>query len=86
MYGVVRNIDYHVVQLAKDVPTFLAQILAGVDGQDFTESVTNTGWVGTCPQWRNFLPVVTVPKDELLGVDQLDFMMDEIACKKQHGS
>jgi hypothetical protein len=79
MYSVViRGKDYHVVQLSKGVPMVVAQVLAGVNGQDFTQSVINTGWVGTCPGWGKHLPIVALPRGERLGVDQLDFMLESL--------
>lgn len=79
LYSVVmKDKEYRVIQLSKGVPIVVAQILAGVNGHDFVESVSNEGWVGTCPEWRNFMPIVTVPKGELLGQDQLAFMLDSV--------
>jgi len=75
---VIKGKDYHVVQLSKGVPMVVAQILAGVTQHDFVTSVTNTGWVGTCPQWGKHLPIVTLPKGERLGPDQLDFMLESL--------
>ena len=79
LYSVVRKgVDYHVIQLSKGVPTVVAQILAGVTNQDFVESVSNEGWVGSCPQWHHFMPIVTVPKGYRLGTDQLEFLIDSL--------
>jgi len=81
LYSVVqRDRDFHVVQLSKGVPMVVAQILAGVSGHDFVESVTNTGWVGTCPCWGKHLPIVTLPKGERLGTEQLDFMLESLGA------
>jgi hypothetical protein len=79
LYSVVmRNNEYGVIQLSKGVPIIVAQILAGVTNRDFVESVVNEGWVGTCPQWRNYMPMVALPRGELLGMDQLEFMLESI--------
>ena len=79
LYSVIeKENEYHVIQLSKGVPIVVAQILAGVTNQDFVESVANEGWVGTCPQWRKYLPMVVLPKGQRLGMDQLEFMMEEI--------
>jgi len=81
LYSVVmRGRDFHVIQLSKGVPMVVAQILAGVNGHDFVESVINTGWVGTCPGWGRHLPIVTLPKGERLGAEQLDFMMESLGA------
>jgi len=81
LYSVIqRGRDFHVIQLSKGVPMVVAQVLAGVNGHDFVESVANTGWVGTCPQWGKRLPIVTLPRGERLGVDQLDFMMESLGA------
>lgn len=74
----IKGNDFHVVQLSKGVPTIVAQILAGVTHDDFVNSVVNTGWVGTCPQWSRHLPMVVMPKGEHLGTDQLQFMLEEM--------
>jgi len=79
LYSVVkRDREFHVIQLSKGVPIVVAQILAGVNNHDFVESVANEGWVGTCPQWRGFMPMVAMPKGDRLGMDQLDFMMESL--------
>jgi len=79
LYSVVkRDREFHVIQLSKGVPIVVAQILAGVNNHDFVESVANEGWVGTCPSWRGFMPMVAMPKGDRLGMDQLDFMMESL--------
>ena len=67
-----------VVQLLKGVDSLFAAVLAEITTEEFEQSVIHTGWVGTCPTWLGNMPLVTVPKDELLGMDHLDFMVEEL--------
>jgi len=52
--------------------------LAGVEQDDFVESVSRTGWCGTCPEWTNYKPIVTVPRGAILALDQLGFMLESV--------
>lgn len=65
-----------VVQLIMDIDLVFAIAMAGITVEEFEQSMTHTGWVGTSPDWLKNLPIVTVPKDERLGPDQLDFMLE----------
>lgn len=63
-------------KLCSDAGLIAAKAMAGVSDTDFIESVANEGWVGTCPEWTGFLPVVTTPTDSGLGLDQLEFILE----------
>jgi len=65
-----------VIQLMKDVGFIFAVITAGISQREFEQSMEYTGWVGSCPGWLRHMPVVTVPKDQLLNVDHLDFIVE----------
>lgn len=69
---------FEVIRLCHGVPFRIALTMAGVEEQDFTESVANTGWCGTCPEWARFLAIVAVPHGELLAEEHLDFMVESI--------
>jgi len=71
--------DYHVAQIGKNLNLMAAQILAGIEETDFIESVTQTGWVGSCPQWTEYMPIVTIPHKGRLALDQLGFMMESMS-------
>jgi len=76
-YSVIRKDgEFHVEQLAKDTPLMLAVILAGIEQDDFVESVMRTGWCGTCPEWTDHNPIVTIPRGGILALDQLGFMLE----------
>ena len=75
---VIKGSEFHVEQLAKDLPLLIAVILAGIEQYDFVESVSRTGWCGTCPEWTNFKPIVTVPRGGILALDQLGFMLESV--------
>jgi hypothetical protein len=70
--------EWGVQLLCSDTPLIAAKAIAGVSDQDFIESVANEGWVGTCPQWADFLPVVTTAHGSGLGLDQLAFMLESV--------
>lgn len=70
--------EYHVAQILKDLDLMSACLVAGVEQDDFVESVCYTGWVGTCPEWTNHRPIVTVPRGGTLALDQLGFMMESL--------
>jgi hypothetical protein len=69
--------ELDVRKLCSDAGLIAAKAMAGVDDHDFIESVANEGWVGTCPEWTGFLPVVTTPCGAGLGLDQLEFILAE---------
>jgi len=71
---------YSVVQLVSNIDVMFAAIMAGVTADDFEQSITNTGWVGSCPDWLD-LPIVTLPQGELLGMNHLDFMLETIEAR-----
>lgn len=75
---VMKEGEFHVMQILKDLDLNSAAITAGVEQDDFVESVTQTGWCGTCPEWTGYRPVVTLPRGGLLALDQLGFMMEAI--------
>jgi hypothetical protein len=76
------NGDFYVEQILKDLDLMAASIMAGVTEQDFIQSVSNTGWCGTLPEWTGWLPVVTVPRGAILALDQLGFMLESLAPQK----
>ena len=69
--------DFLVTQFGTNLPLIGAVALAGVHEHDFQQSVEHTGWVGTCPDWTYCLPVVTVPHQIRLGMEQLQFIAEE---------
>jgi len=69
--------DFLVAQFGINLPVIGALALAGVHECDFEQSVTHTGWVGTCPDWTFGLPVVTIPHKIRLGMDQLEFIAEQ---------
>lgn len=74
----IKDGEFHVMQILKDLDLFAASIVAGVTQDDFVESICYTGWCGTCPEWTNYHPVVTVPRGGILALDQLGFMMESL--------
>ena len=74
---------YDVFCLLSNLSLLSATIMAGIDERDFIESVERSGWVGTCPQWIGYLPVVTLPSGDNLSPEQLGFMMETILLAKQ---
>jgi hypothetical protein len=71
------------VELLVNVDLMFAVVSAGIDQHEFERSMTNTGWVGTCPGYTKYMPIVTVPHGEKLGLDHLDFMMESITGGKR---
>ena len=67
-----------VVKLIMGVDFVFAAVMAGVTQEEFEQSITHTGWVGTCPDWLKFMPMITVPENERLGMDHLDFMVEAL--------
>jgi hypothetical protein len=65
-----------VIRLMENVDHVFAAVLAEVTQDEFEQSITHTGWVGSSPDWLRNMPVVTVPKGDLLSVDHLDFMLE----------
>lgn len=79
-YSVVHKQGiHHVVQILKDLSLTGAVITAGVEQGDFIESISETGWCGSCPEWTNYRPVVTLPRGGDLRLDHLDFMMESLS-------
>lgn len=80
LYSVKKNLgtDYAVVRLVSNVTATFAAIIAGTDWEDFQQSIIHTGWLGTCPDWHSNLPIVTMPGGDLLGVEQLEFMLEQV--------
>lgn len=68
--------SFAVNPLAKGVSLLVAEALAGVDSEDFAESMAQSGWVGTCPAWVEHSPIVTVPHGTYLGAEQAAFLME----------
>jgi|KBSSwiStaDraftv2_1062776.scaffolds.fasta_scaffold145562_4 hypothetical protein len=82
-YSVVyRHDEFHVEQILKDLDLMAASIMAGVEEDDFIQSVANTGWCGTRPEWVGWLPIVTVPRGAILALDQLGFMLESLEAGK----
>jgi hypothetical protein len=75
---VVEN-TWHVMQMFRNLSWLSAELLAGVEHTDFCASFEHTGWLGTCPEWHGFKPVVTVPRGERLDLDHIDFLMESIS-------
>jgi len=75
----VRHIngEWHVIQLFKNLSWLSAEMLAGVEHSDFCLSFEYTGWLGTCPEWCSFKPIVTVPRGTSLTVDQAEFILEQ---------
>ena len=73
---VMRAGALHVVQILKDLSLVGAAITAGVDEDDFVQSISETGWCGTCPEWTQYRPIVTLPRGGTLALDHLGFMME----------
>jgi len=76
---IVVDHEYHVMQLLKNVELMPAVMMAGITQEDFVESMSQTGWVGTCPHWSNHYPVVTLPRKARLTHDHLEFMMESLS-------
>jgi hypothetical protein len=77
MYSVVwKDGEWQLVQMFKDMSWLAAEIVAGVEHSDFTQSIEHTGWLGSCPEWCGFKPVITVPRGDTLGLDQLNFAVE----------
>jgi hypothetical protein len=79
LYSLI-NLDgqIHVDQMLKDLSLLSAAIMAGIEEDDFIVSVSNTGWVGTRPEWNGYLPIVTLPRGSILALDQLGFMLESL--------
>ena len=77
----VKRVDgeWHVYQMFKNLSWLGAEIVAGVEHIDFCTSIEHTGWIGSCPEWAGFRPVVTIPRGDKLDIDQMAFMMEEIS-------
>jgi hypothetical protein len=71
-----KSDGWHVTQLFKNLSWLSAEMVAGVEHIDFCMSMEHTGWLGTCPQWCGFKPVVTIPRGESLIPHHLDFIME----------
>ena len=75
-YTVVWKEDqWQVIQMFKNLSWLAAELTAGCEATDFCTSIERSGWLGTCPQWNRFKPVVTVPRGESLDLDHIDFIM-----------
>ena len=79
LYSVI-NIrgEWHAVQIFKDLSWLAAECIAGIDQADFCQSIEFTGWVGSCPEWCGFRPIVTVPRGDKLKYDHAAFLVDYV--------
>lgn len=68
--------EVHVVQMFKNLSWLAAELVAGVTNADFCQSIEYTGWLGTCPEWHKFQPIVAVPRGEQLDLDHIDFILE----------
>jgi hypothetical protein len=69
---------WHVTQMFKNLSWLSAEMLSGAEHLDFCASLERTGWLGTCPEWHGFKPVVTVPRGEQLDIDHIDFILEQM--------
>jgi len=77
------KVGLQVVQLISNIDFVFAAVLAEVIQDDFEQSVFHTGWVGTCPYWLKYMPVVTIPQGDLLGEEHLDFMIESLLSRAE---
>ena len=81
LYSVVFKAgEWHRVQMFKGLSWLAAEVLAGVDEIEFCRSMENTGWIGTCPEWYGYMPVVAIPSGTSMGVDQVEFVLEEVGA------
>jgi hypothetical protein len=79
LYSIVfKDKEWHVMQLFKNLSWLADEIVSGTDHVDFCKSVEYTGWVGTCPEWCGFKPVVTVPRGDHLDLEHIEFICEAI--------
>jgi hypothetical protein len=79
VYSIVyKDKEWQLFQMFKDLSWLSAELVAGVDQIDFCRSIEYTGWLGTCPEWCGFKPVVTVPRGEKLDLDHIEFVFESI--------
>ncbi len=70
--------DFGITRIAYNVPVIVAESLAGCDSDDFRASILYSGWCGTIPSWTNSYPVVVIPHQDKLRVEQLEFIADQV--------
>jgi hypothetical protein len=70
--------DFAITKLAHNVPIIVAESLAGCDSSDFRVSIIYSGWCGTTPAWTLGYPVVVVPHQDKLRMEQLEFIADQV--------
>lgn len=79
MYAPVwRRNKWELERMFTDMSHLGAQIVAGIELTDFIQSIEQTGWVGSCPEWYGFKPIITVPRGDKLDADHLEFAVESL--------
>ena len=79
LYTAIRDDGgWAVKQMFKNLSFIAAEVLAGVEHEDFCTSFENTGWIGTCPAWTEGRPIITLPRGCLLTTEHLGFIMEAV--------
>jgi hypothetical protein len=68
---------WHVYQMFKGISWLSAEALSGVEHFEFCRSFEHTGWLGTCPEWCENKPIVTIPRGEKLCLEHIEFLLEE---------
>jgi len=75
-FDVITLVEGRLVHLFKDLPLTLAEILSGLERDEFDGAIMHRGWAGVSPSWHGFKPMAIVPHGELLKKEQFAYIME----------
>ena len=76
VYTIENHKDGMLVEQAfSNLSLIAAQLLFTGGAEMFNKAIEYHGWAGCKAPWHDNLPIVIVPRDELLDMDHLGFML-----------
>lgn len=75
-FDIVMVMNGKLARLFENLSLTLAEILSGLERDEFDKAIMHHGWAAVSPSWTSFKPMAIVPHGELLRKEQFEFLME----------